>query len=86
MTIAEIMDQAKELFYADNTPMMMKPGRSWVSIVRWLGDVAVSEEQADMQATGTALAASFTPTYTRTPGPSHTPEATLYPGVTLMPR
>jgi len=77
---------ALELFYANNAPMMMKPGRSWVSIVRWLGDVAVNEEPVDMQVTGTALAASFTPTYTLTPGPSHTPEATLYPGVTLMPR
>lgn len=70
---------AIELIYGSGAPIMMEPGRTWVSIVRWLGDVVISEDQVDMQATGTALAASFTPTYTASPGPSQTPEATLVP-------
>ena len=68
---------ALELIYGDSTPIKLEPGRTWVTVVRWLGDVRLSEEPADMQATATVLAASFTPTYTITPGPSQTPEATL---------
>ena len=68
---------ALELIYGDSTPIKLEPGRTWVTVVRWLGDVQLSEEPADMQATATVLAASFTPTYTITPGPSQTPEATL---------
>ncbi|HYO89681.1 MAG TPA: DUF3048 domain-containing protein [Candidatus Limnocylindrales bacterium] len=68
---------ALDLYFGNNIPIKLQPGRSWVTVVRWLGDVVLSEEQADMQATGTALAVSFTPTFTITPGPSQTPEATL---------
>jgi hypothetical protein len=68
---------ALELFYGNNIPIKLQPGRTWVTVVRWLGDVVLSEEPADMQATGTAMAPSFTATYTITPGPSQTPEATL---------
>ncbi|MFQ3565866.1 MAG: DUF3048 domain-containing protein [Aggregatilineales bacterium] len=70
---------ALQVIYGNGTPMMMKPGRTWVMVVRWLGDVALTEARADMPATATVLAASFTPTYTMTPGPSHTPEATRVP-------
>lgn len=68
---------ALALVYGDNTPVMMKPGRTWVMVTRWMNYVAINDVPADMQATSTVLAADFTPTYTMTPGPSHTPEATL---------
>ncbi|MCB9453176.1 MAG: DUF3048 domain-containing protein [Anaerolineaceae bacterium] len=63
---------ALQVIYGDNTPMMMKPGRTWVEVVRGFGDVAISENQQDMVATGTAIALSATPTLTITPGPSPT--------------
>lgn len=50
------------LLYGNNRPMMMKPGRTWVEVVRWLGDVEISATYADMQATATAIA--LTPTRT----------------------
>ncbi len=68
---------ALELIFGDNAPIKLEPGRTWVTVVRWLGDVVLSEQQADMQATATVLAASFTPTVTPSPGPTQTPEATL---------
>jgi hypothetical protein len=57
------------LIYGNNQPIMLKPGRSWVSVVRGFGDVITKEQQADMVATGTALALSATPT----PSPTATP-------------
>ncbi|MBZ0278808.1 MAG: DUF3048 domain-containing protein, partial [Anaerolineae bacterium] len=63
---------ALQLLYGDNTPMMMKPGRSWVEVVRGFGDVAISEQMQDMVATGTAIALSATPTLAPTAGPSPT--------------
>ena len=57
------------LIYGNNQPIMLKPGRSWVSVVRGFGDVITNEQQADMVATGTALALSATPTRS----PSATP-------------
>jgi hypothetical protein len=74
---ASIEGTALSLMYGDRTPMMMKPGRTWVMVTRWMNYVSINDTPADMQATGAALAASFTPTYTLTPGPSQTPEATL---------
>lgn len=65
---------ALQIIYGDNTPMMMKPGRTWVSVVRGFGDVVISEEQRDMVATGTAIALSATPTTAPTEGPSPTPD------------
>lgn len=65
---------ALQIIYGNNLPMMMKPGRTWVSIVRGFGDVVVSEEQRDMVATGTAIALSATPTLAPTEGPSPTPD------------
>ncbi|HLV34313.1 MAG TPA: hypothetical protein VKY59_04325, partial [Spirillospora sp.] len=57
----------------NNTPIMMKPGRTWVSVVRGFGDVIISEQMPDMMATGTAVVGSVTPSPTWTPGPSPTP-------------
>lgn len=65
---------ALQIIYGNNTPIMLKPGRTWVSVVRGFGDVTISEQEADMQATGTAIAGSITPSPTWTPGPSPTPD------------
>ena len=66
---------ALQIFYGNNQPMMMKPGRTWVSVVRGFGDVILNEQMADMQATGTALELNASPTPTATPegGPTATP-------------
>lgn len=53
---------ALQLIYGDNTPIMLKPGRTWVSIVRGFGDVTLSAQPANMVATATAIA--LTPTST----------------------
>lgn len=53
---------AIQLIYGNNSSVMLKPGRSWVSIVRGLNDVAMSEDRADMQATATAGALTPSPT------------------------
>jgi hypothetical protein len=57
---------ALQIIYGDNTPIMMKPGRTWVSVVRWLGDAVIAEQKQDMVATGTVLALSATPSPTAT--------------------
>jgi hypothetical protein len=54
---------ALQIIYGNNTPIMMKPGRTWVSIVRGFGDVQISVDQAEMSATGTAIALTATPTF-----------------------
>ena len=59
---------ALEVMHSDYTPIMLQPGRTWVSIVRALGQTTISETLADMPATATAIALSATPTYTPTPG------------------
>lgn len=56
---------ALQLIYGDNTPIMLKPGRTWVAVTRFLGDSAIREAYADMAATGTAIAG--TPTLTPIP-------------------
>ncbi len=53
---------ALQIIYGNNQPIMMKPGRTWVSVVRGFGDVILSEQQSDMVATATALANLATPT------------------------
>lgn len=68
---------ALQIIYGNNVPMMMKPGRTWVSVVRWFGDVVVSDTKPDMAATSTVIALSATPTFTLTPGPSPTPAPDL---------
>ncbi|MBC7815131.1 MAG: DUF3048 C-terminal domain-containing protein, partial [Burkholderiales bacterium] len=64
---------ALQLLYGDNTPMMMKPGRTFVQVVRGLGNVTISGDYSDMAATSTTVFLSATPTFTVTPGPSPTP-------------
>ncbi|MBZ0292446.1 MAG: DUF3048 domain-containing protein [Anaerolineae bacterium] len=66
---------ALQLMYGNNQPMMMKPGRTWVSVVRGFGDVVLSEQAADMEATIAYLEANASPTPTATPegGPTATP-------------
>jgi hypothetical protein len=63
--------EALILLYGDETPIMLHPGRTWVAVVRGFGDVAISTEQPDMEATGTVLAQ--TPTQTPWPTPTWTP-------------
>jgi hypothetical protein len=50
----------------------MKPGRTWVMVVRGFGDVVISEQMVNVGATATQLALSATPTQavaTETAGP-----------------
>lgn len=56
---------ALQLIYGAQIPMMMKPGRTWVEVVRWFGDVVISQQQIDVAATATQLAG--TPTATPDP-------------------
>lgn len=53
---------ALQLIYGNNTPIMLKPGRSWVSVMRGFRDVTITSERADMVATGTAIALTPSPT------------------------
>lgn len=53
---------ALQIIYGNNTPIMMKPGRTWVSVVRYLGDALITDQQADMAATATAIFSVATPT------------------------
>lgn len=53
---------ALQVIYGDNTPIMLKPGRTWVEVVRWLGDTVISEQAPDMAATGTVIAQTPSPT------------------------
>ena len=53
---------ALQIIYGNNTPIMMKPGRTWVMVVRGFGDVVISEERVDVGATATQIALSATPT------------------------
>jgi len=53
---------ALQLIYGSNQPIKLKPGRTWVSIVRGFGDVTVSEEAPDMVATMTVIAMTPSPT------------------------
>ncbi len=53
---------ALQLVYGNNAPMMVKPGRSWVEVVRGFGDVFINTTKADMVGTATAIANEATPT------------------------
>lgn len=53
---------ALQIIYGNGNPIMMKPGRTWVSVVRGFGDVFINEQKADMVATATALAEIASPT------------------------
>ncbi|GAB4519076.1 MAG: hypothetical protein OHK0046_27540 [Anaerolineae bacterium] len=54
---------ALQIIYGSGQPIHLKPGRTWVSVVRGLGDVEVSEERTDVLATATLLALTATPTF-----------------------
>lgn len=62
--------QALQLVYGDNTPIMLKPGRSWVTVVRGLGTTNIQEDYTDVFATATitALTPSATPLDLNTDG------------------
>jgi hypothetical protein len=67
---------AIQLIYGDSTPIMMKPGRTWVMVTRWMNYVTISTEQPNIEATATIVA--LTPTNTPWPTPIPTtpsPEA-----------
>ncbi|MGQ9910529.1 MAG: DUF3048 domain-containing protein [Candidatus Flexifilum sp.] len=68
---------ALQLIYGNTTPIMLRPGRTWVMVVRWFGDVSLGDQRSDMVATATSVALSATPTRTLTPGAAPTAEATL---------
>lgn len=55
------MGSALQVKFSDNTPIMLKPGRTWVMIVRGINDVVLSEVVSDMPGTATAIAESATP-------------------------
>ncbi|MCU0513302.1 MAG: DUF3048 domain-containing protein [Anaerolineae bacterium] len=57
-------DEGTALFlvYGNNEPMKLKPGRTWVSVVRGLGDVVWNEQKADLNATATLVALTPSPT------------------------
>lgn len=59
---SEDLGDALQIIYGDNTPIMMRPGRTWVMVVRGLGQATISETRVDMDAIGTAIAE--TPTVT----------------------
>lgn len=58
---------ALQIVYADGTPIPMKPGRTWVTVTRWLNYVTVSEEAPNAMATANVLLQ--TPTVTPWPTP-----------------
>jgi len=58
---------ALRLFYGNNQSIMMRPGRTYVEVVRWMGQVELGTEMAYMPGTMTALAGSATATRTMTP-------------------
>ena len=47
---------AISLIYGDETPIMLKPGRTWVTIMRSLDTVELSAARANVSATATAIA------------------------------
>lgn len=48
--------EALSLIYGDETAIMLKPGRTWITILRRLDDVVLSDVMANMPATATAVA------------------------------
>lgn len=57
--------EALQIIYGNNVPIMMKPGRTVVELVRGLGFAEISAQPADMAATETLVAR--TPTVTPNP-------------------
>ena len=56
------LGQALQLIYGDNTPIMLHPGRTWVTVVRGLGNANVQEDLVDVGATATITAMTPSPT------------------------
>lgn len=54
--------QALQLVYGDNTPIMLQPGRTWVTVVRGLGNVNATDALVDTFATATITALTPSPT------------------------
>ncbi|MEO1643859.1 MAG: DUF3048 C-terminal domain-containing protein, partial [Chloroflexota bacterium] len=54
--------QALQLIYGDNSPILLQPGRTWVTVVRGLGNALISEELTDISATATVIAQTPSPT------------------------
>ncbi len=73
---------ALQLVYGNNVNIMMKPGRTYVEIVRGLGQVDIEQTLADMPATSTMIAASWTPTPLESATPSPTVSYSSYNGET----
>ncbi len=57
---------ALQVIFGNNTPILMKPGRTWVNVVRGLGNVTIQDERVPVEATATTIAL----TATRTPVPT----------------
>lgn len=55
------LGSALQLKFSNGEDIKLKPGRTWVMIVRGVGDVRLTEDYADMAATATTIAASATP-------------------------
>lgn len=58
----EELGSALQIIYGDNTPIKMKPGRTWVTVVRGLGNATLNEELVDTEATATVIAQTPTAT------------------------
>ena len=54
--------QALQLIYGDASPIMLHPGRTWVTVVRGLGNASIQEEFTDVFATSTITALTPSPT------------------------
>ena len=52
---------AIQIIYGNNQSIMMKPGRTWVEVVRFIGNAVIDTNYADMAATGTAIQLGATP-------------------------
>lgn len=65
------MGSALQLKFSTGEPIKLKPGRTWVMIVRGMGSVTLLEVATDMNATGTAIlqTATATPPLWETPTP-----------------
>jgi hypothetical protein len=61
---------ALQLIFGDNTPIHLKPGRTWVMVTRWMNYVTIGTDMPDMDATAAMLV--LTPTNTPWPTPTRT--------------
>lgn len=58
----QAIGQALQLIYGDNTPIQLSPGRTWVTVVRGLGNTSIDEAYTDVSATATITALTPSPT------------------------